>query len=268
MITLSISNQKGGVGKTTLAITLAAWLAGEKRLRVLLADLDPQGNVSQWFGLPQAPGVYNFMTDQSPRPADLAKHLRQLDTEQWWPNDDTDGVLALLPGDGSTARLSQHLDNRPNQLRQALARLDRLFDIVVLDTSPTVTALTANYFVAADYMIIPTETKSLSAYGARHTEQTVQVLHGQIPLEVLGIVPTMHHSWKRERRENLSELKERFGDLVWDTVGDRVPWEEAPSYGRSIFAYAPRHKAAAEATQFCENVWAALHEREVVYDPA
>lgn len=264
MITLALANQKGGVGKTTLAITLAAWMAGEKRLRVLLADLDPQGNCAQWFGLPPAPSVYNFMADQSPRPGDLAKHLRQLDQVQWWPVE-TDGVLALLPGDGSTARLSQYLDNRPNQLRQALARLERLFDIAVLDTSPTVTSLTANYFVASDFMVIPTETKSLSVYGARHTEQTVQVLHGQIPLEVLGIVPTMHHSWKRERRDNLSELKDQFGDLVWDTVGDRVPWEEAPSYGRSIFAYAPKHKAAQEANCFCENVWAALIEREVVH---
>lgn len=264
MLTLALANQKGGVGKTTLAITLAAWLAGEKGLRVLLVDLDPQGNIAQWFGMADEPGVYKLLSGQCNRPTDP---LRLLDLDKWWP-DDTPGTLVVLPGNGQTAALGELLARNTNALRQTLAQYDDVFDVIVLDTSPTVTSLTANFFVASDFVIIPTETKSLSVYGARATEQTVRIIHERIPLDVLGIQPTMHHAWKRERRDNHKELKDRFGALVWDTIGDRVPWEEAPSYGRSIFAYAGRHKAVSEAHQFGANVWTALEAKGVIHNGA
>jgi chromosome partitioning protein len=246
--TIAILNSKGGVGKTTLAVTLAAGLAGAGH-RVALVDTDPQGNVAKWFGMTEESGLYDLLVKERP----IDELLRLVPLAQWWPGE-TPGVLVILPGNArtTTAGVTLAVDRAPaDRLQRGLKPLAEGVDFVILDTAPTVTELMANVFIASDYAIIPTETRVLSVNGVIKTMGRIEAVHDQIALRVLGIQPTKHIQRQVECRENLATLNELYGDLVWPPIAERAAVSEAPSYGKSIFAYAPRtHKAAREAARF------------------
>jgi chromosome partitioning protein len=152
MITIALINSKGGVGKSTLSITLAAGLAGMGK-RVAIVDTDPQGNVAKWFGLAEESGLYDLLIKERY----IGDLLRLVPRVQWWP-DETSGVVAILPGNTrtTTAGVALAVDRAPaDMLKRGLEPLRESLDFVILDTSPTVTELMANIFVAADVAVIP-----------------------------------------------------------------------------------------------------------------
>lgn len=259
MNVIAVLNSKGGVGKTTLAVTLAAGLAGAGK-HVVLVDTDPQGNVAKWFGMAEESGIYDLLIKEQP----VGDLLRLVPAAQWWPGD-TAGVLAILPGNyrTTTAGVALAVDRAPaSKLKKGLEPLAEGVDFVILDTSPTVTELMANIFVAASWAIIPTETRLLSVNGVIKTMDRIEAVFDQTSLEVIGIVPTRHVARLVECQENLKTLDRLYGDLVWSAIGERTPWSESPSYGKSIFAYAPTtHKAFKEAAQFVDTFYETMQAK-------
>lgn len=261
MPTIAIVNSKGGVGKTTSAVTLAAGLAAMGR-RVVLVDTDPQGNIAKWFGMPEESGIYDLLIKERP----IDELLRLVPPAQWWPGE-TSGVLAVLPGNirTTTAGVALALNGSPaDMLKRGLEPLASAVDYVILDTAPTVTELMANIFAAADFAIIPTETRVLSVNGVIKTMDRIEAVLDQVKLRVIGIQPTKYVQRQVECQENLKTLIGLYSDLVWPPVAERAAWSEAPSFGKSIFAYAPaNHKAAREAARFVKTCVEALPVEEV-----
>jgi chromosome partitioning protein len=248
MKTIAIVNSKGGVGKTTLAITLAAGLAATGK-KVVLVDTDPQGNVAGWFGMSEESGVFDLLIKERP----IAELLRLVPQERWWP-DLSSGVLAILPGNSrtTTAGLTLAIEKTTaNKLKNGLAPLAHSIDYVILDTSPTVTEMMANVFAASDGAIIPTQTARLSVNGVHKTMGRIEAVHDQLALPVLGIQPTMHYPQQVVCKDNLAELTSEYPDLVWSPIPKCVAWEDAAESGMSIFVRAARrHSVVNEATLF------------------
>lgn len=261
MITILIANQKGGVGKTTIAVNLAAAFAGAGK-KVVLGDMDPQGNVAKWFGMSEEAGIYDLLIKERP----VEELLRLVPRYQWWPGE-TSGVLAILPGNSrtTTAGVAMAIDQTPpTRLRDMLAPLANGVDVIVLDTAPTVTEMHVNVMVAADYVVIPTETRILSVNGVIKTMERIHVVAQRLPIQVLGIIPNKHAARQLECQANLETLTNEYGDLIWPAVAERSVMSEAPAMGQSIFAYAPRHhKAVKEMALMSAICWKQLQIKGV-----
>ncbi|HEX3051052.1 MAG TPA: ParA family protein [Aggregatilineaceae bacterium] len=246
MITLAITNRKGGVGKTMFSISLASLLAG-LGYKVVLVDTDPQGNVAKWFDMPEESGIYDLLIKGTP----LASLLKAPPQEFWWP-EQTAGELLVLPGNyrTTTAGMVLAMNREPDDtLKGALRPLEYTqVDFVLIDTSPTVTPIQANVYVAADFALIPTAPEMLSVNAVTKTiedindKEVVETRGG--PLAVIGVVPNKYQKVYAEHRAYLKELEHIFGEGLWPAVPYLVTFEKAPSLGKSIFAHAPRQKAS------------------------
>jgi chromosome partitioning protein len=231
---LAIANQKGGVGKTTTAINLATALAAIDE-RILLIDLDPQGNASTGLGIPRtdrATGTYRLITSELPLPEAIRptsiRNLSLITAEA-----DLAGAEIELVG----------LDRREFRLRDALGALrdaSSAFDFVLIDCPPSLGLLTLNGLVAADAVLVPLQCEFYALEGISGLIRTVEMVkRGLNPdLRLQGIVLTMY-----DRRNNLSDLvaadaRGFFGDAVYETVIPRnIRISEAPSHGKPVLLY-------------------------------
>ncbi len=230
---LAFANQKGGVGKTTTAINLATALASDRK--VLLLDLDPQGNASTGLGIPRterSAGSYALLVEGRP----LAELIRPTQV----PN------LAILPADPDLAGAEIELvglDRREHRLSEALtagAEILRDYDYIFFDCPPSLGLITLNALVAADGVLVPLQTEFFALEGISQITRTIErvrrALNPRLQLE--GIVLTMV-----DRRNNLSELvasdvRGFFKDKVYETVIPRnVRVSEAPSHGLPVLLY-------------------------------
>jgi chromosome partitioning protein len=230
---IALANQKGGVGKTTTAINLATVLAAEHR--VLLLDLDPQGNASTGLGIDRTDrgaGAYAMLIENRP----LSEVIRTT----------TVPTLSLVPADTNLAGAEVELvglEDRDRRLRHALhadTALFRSFDYVFLDCPPSLGLLTLNALVAADSVLVPLQTEFFALEGVSQITQTIERVRRTLNpgLSLEGIALTMY-----DRRNNLSELVAQdvrgfFKDKVFETVIPRnVRISEAPSHGLPVTLY-------------------------------
>jgi chromosome partitioning protein len=235
---LAISNQKGGVGKTTTAVNLATAMAAVNK-KVLVIDLDPQGNASTSLGIDhkhRAVNTYHLLVGE--------KKIAEAVITSAVPN------LYVVPSGVDLAAAELELvdvEHRQSRLKMALESQGQDYDFILIDCPPSLGLLTLNALVAADAVMVPLQAEFLALEGISHLVRTIErVRKGLNPrLEIQGIVLTMV-----DKRNNLSEMVENdvrnyFGDKVYTTVIPRnVRISEAPSHGKPILIYDLQSKGA------------------------
>ncbi len=261
MKVITLSNEKGGVGKTTIATHIAAGLAVRGK-RVLMIDADAQANATMSFGLQEQPLFYDLMV----RNAKWNDVLHIITPEAYEPPDQqSKGILAVLPGNNETQLIAQKLDD-VFAIKERLEELRNNIDVVVFDTSPTPSLLHGVIYMATDAMIHPTicETYSLvglmKTIGSCNRFSEMRVRMGGKAIQTMGIIPTMYREKTIEHSENLRELREKFGDKVWQPLPLRVAWSEATTLQRPLFNVAPHNPVSRDIWRIVHNV-----ERELAH---
>lgn len=239
MRTVAVTNQKGGSGKTTTAVNLAAALA-EQGVRVLVVDLDPQASASSWFGVrdDEHRGVLDVLAGNA-NLSDLAR--------------DTDVAgVAVVPGSAwltSTESALAGEVGRETLLRRALATLPKRWSVVLCDCPPSLGLLSLSALVACREAFVPVETHVMALAGLAGLWQTVERVQERLnpELHVSGVLACRVDARTNLSREVVAKLRERFGSLVLDTVvRENVRLAEAPSYHQPITVYAPDSPGAAD----------------------
>ena len=234
MRTIAVANQKGGVGKTTTAVTLGHALA-IRGLRVLLVDLDSQGNVAINLGHDPTPGIYMAVLGKQPLAA--------------WVIEMRD-CLYVLPGNGQTASLKEIMSGmnfRELLLARVLNKVSGDYDVAVLDCAPSLDILNVGALVAADDLLIPVAMDYLATVGvAQHVKSLIELREAGHETELRWVVPTFFEEVTKESRRVLADLAEHFGPLVTAPVHRSVRLREAPAYGKTIWEHAPKCRAASD----------------------
>lgn len=235
----SLVNQKGGVGKTTTAINLGAYL-GEMGQRVLIVDIDPQANATASLGVDKHTvkgGIYEALLGGSPAAAYVLANPRL--------------KLSILPSSPALAGAEVELVGelgRESKLKQALAPLLERFDYMLVDCPPSLGLLTVNGLMAArDGVLIPVQCEYLALEGLGELTRTLQRVRLALfpDLKVRGVVLTMYDGRTRLAGDVVEEVRKYFSDQVFTTIIPRsVRLAEAPSYGLPVSAYAPTSNAA------------------------
>ena len=235
---LAIANQKGGVGKTTTAINLAARLAALGH-RTLLIDIDPQGNATSSLGAEKAAlplTMYDALVDQRPLTDCLIAGIR--------PN------LDLLPANSALVGAEVELVAAPRReyrLRDLLAPMAGAYAAVVIDCPPSLGLLTLNALAAADAIIIPIQCEYLALEGLMQLINTIDLVKRRLnsSLDILGVVMTMYDARTRLSAQVVQDVQRFFPSRMIRTVIPRaVRLAEAPSYGQTIYEYDPASRAA------------------------
>lgn len=254
MLTIALANQKGGVGKTTTSINLGAYLA-KLGQRVLLVDLDPQGNSSSGLAINKAAlerSMYNVLLDGLPaEQAILQTGVAKFD---------------VLPSSALLAAAELELSTVPQRefkLRQALEPLEGSYDIILIDCPPSLGLLTLNGLVAATHLLIPVQSEFYALEGLGQLLTTVkrvrQALNPQLTL--LGVVITMHASRTSLAAQVQGELKHHFPDTLFDTVIPRnIRLAEAPSHGKPISQYDRFSKGAQSYKKLAKEVLSRVNQ--------
>jgi chromosome partitioning protein len=233
---LALVNQKGGVGKSTTAVNLSAYLAQMSK-KVLLVDVDPQGNATSGLGLNRDhPSVYRVFTGE----ASLKDLMIPTEVEGLTV------VPATLELAGAEVELVTAM-SREFKLQKALEPVKDRFDYVFIDSPPSLGLLTINALAAADGIIVPIQCEYYALEGLGKLLETVRLVKANLKpkLEIEGVILTMYDTRTRLSQQVAEEVRNHFGSLVYKTIIPRtVRLSEAPSYGKPILFYSPTCKGA------------------------
>ena len=235
---LAITNQKGGVGKTTTTVNLAASLAAAKR-KVLLIDLDPQGNATMGCGIDKhalKKTVYHLLLEQ----AEISEIILHSPS----------GKFDLMPANRDLAGAEVELVDQPHRetrLKNALSQLDQTYDYILIDCPPALNLLTINGLCAAHAVMIPMQCEYYALEGLSDLVQTIKKVrtHLNPDLEIEGLLRTMFDPRNMLAQQVSEQLKQHFGDKVYRTVIPRnIRLAEAPSFGMPVLYHDKSSKGA------------------------
>jgi len=254
---VAIANQKGGVGKTTTAINLSA-ACGAAGKRVLLIDLDPQSNSSLSFVDPDEihRGAYELFTD-----------LQRPVTDFIYPTGSEN--LDLIPARINMAKLESKLAGDFEAIYRLRDRLDKIkseYDVIIIDTPPTLGIITVNALVAANYFLTPIQSSYFAMEGTDDLLETVEKVRSRPnpELSLLGVLITLFDRRTALSHDVEAHIRKVFGKQTFKTVIMRsVRLEEAPAHKQSIFTYAPRSSGAEEYRSLAKEVLKRLKDKPV-----
>ena len=244
----ALANQKGGVGKTTTAVSLSAYLAKVGR-RVLLVDMDPQANATSSLGVDKqslSRSIYDVLIGAEPpsRMVMLTSVTR----------------LDLLPSSPSLAGAEVELvgmSGRESRLRIALDQIRQRYDFVLIDTPPSLGMLTLNALTAADGVLIPIQCEYLPLEGLTQLLHTVDLVRDSLNPELIvrGLVLTMYDARTNLARQVAVDIRQHFPNMVFSSIIPRsVKLSEAPSYGEPILSYAPDSPGGMAYASLCQEL--------------
>ena len=252
MRTIGLLNEKGGVGKTTLAIHIAAGLAIQG-YRVVIVDADPQANATESLGHEPDRGLFEVVVGGAP----ILDWIRPVNPDIL--GHDVQGELFLLLGDDMT-RVIQYVRPNPFLLSEYLREFDGWADYVIIDTSPTPNELHTSVYLATDGLIYPTEPEFLSLRGTavsimhREDSDNQRLAEGMTPIKTMGIQPTKYDTNTVAHDVGLRQLAQEFKRQLWPAIPKRTVWRSASWAGETLFRYAPDDIATQEAWSLIERV--------------
>ncbi len=244
---ISVTNQKGGVGKTTSSINLSAALV-EKGQRILLLDMDPQGNASVGLGVDTSEleaTIYDVLLNEATAQEAIVK---------------TESGVDVMTANGDLAGAQVELLNeigRELRLKKALASVQGDYDYIFIDCPPALNVLTINALVASNSVMIPMQCEYFALEGLSALVSTIRAIRETLNpnLKIEGLLRTMFDKRNSLSGEVSKQLQNHFGDKVYDTVIPRnVRLAEAPSYGESAITYAPSSKGARAYVKLAKEI--------------
>jgi chromosome partitioning protein len=267
---IAVENQKGGVGKTTIALTLAAGLAA-KGLEVVAVDTDAQGSLSKLMGYPDENGLYRAIVEE----ALLADVMHRVKVERWSGDAANqfyfEGSLYVLPGATDTARIPSL---RPDDIYMMLDLMKGIQeqvqpDVIIVDTSPSLSGLTGALRLALDWLLYVTECEPLALDGLtkalqqmmRQSNKRAEYMGKET--RIMGIVPNKLNPKTVLHRELVSQIGKAYGDLVWQPIGDRIDWANATYFRVPVFVSAPRKQAAKDAWCLIDHALEVLNAQSI-----
>ncbi|MBP9113364.1 MAG: ParA family protein, partial [Polyangiaceae bacterium] len=246
---LAIFNHKGGTGKTTTSVSIAAGLAS-RGYKVLLVDTDSQGNVGVSLDIKAKLNLYHVLV-MGLNIRDAVVNVR--------PN------LDVLVSNETLAAAELYLAGRQNRdrvLRDRLMKASEGYDIVIVDCSPSLSLLNQNALVFADGILVPVACDFLSIVGVRQVVKTVKNVNSLLhhPVKIYGVLPTFYDARAKIAREALDTLHEHFGDRCFAPIRAATKIKEAPAQGKTIFEYAPDSNAADDYLAVVERIISGEHK--------